>query len=63
MEDSCIKVISSAHKQKVSVGTVSHIIHKKLLISKISSCQVPRILTPDHTGHQDGFNDSLEHYK
>jgi hypothetical protein len=30
MEDSCIKVFSSAHKQGVSVGTVFHIIHKKI---------------------------------
>lgn len=64
MEDSCIKVFSSAHKRGVSVGTVFHIIHKKLLIFIISSCWVPRMLTPDHKGNQDeSYNHNLEQSK
>lgn len=64
MEESCIKVFSSAHKLGVSVGTVFHIIHKKWLISTVSSCWVPRLMTPDHKGHQDdSYNHNLVHFK
>ena len=46
LEDRRTKVSVLAHELGISEGTVIHIIHEKLHMSKVSSRWVPRMLTP-----------------
>ena len=56
LQDHRVKVSDIAHELSISAGTVSSIIHSVLMMSKISSRWVPRMLTPELKVCQQQFS-------
>jgi hypothetical protein len=49
-----IRGLISVHELKISVGTAIHVIHKKVLMFKVSSCWVPLLLKRHYSESFDG---------
>ena len=62
-EDRRTKVSVLAHELGISEGTVVHMIHEKLHMSKVSSRWVPRMLTPAQKNRSDICKENLEFSK
>ena len=57
LQDRRVKVSVIAHELGISTGTVSSIIHSVLMMAKVSSPWVPRMLTPEQKACRQQFSE------
>ena len=57
LQDCRVKVSVIAHELVISAGTVSSFLYSDLMISKVSSRWVPRMLIPEHKACRQQFSE------